>query len=403
VEYQGLMLELSLAEARRIAIASQGLYAKRPARVTMGHVREVVRRLGLLQLDHVNVVTPAHYTVLFSRLGPFDKQLLDRLVFEKREFAEHWAHEASIIPVEHWPLLAYRRRTHEVRPRDFGEFLQKYPAYVAEVLEAVRERGPVTPDQLHSPAGESRKMAFTWFGTVPRATLEAHFGYGEIAIANRLPNFTRVYDLAERVIPAEHRRDEEDDAGRRGLLRVAARGCGVGTAADLADYFRMRVPEARPRLAELVEAGELQMVKVEGWREAAYLWPGAERAAGGEARALLAPFDPLVWFRPRALRLFGFEYRFEIFVPAEKRQYGCYVLPFLLGDRLVGRVDLKADRAGGRLRVLSAHLEAGAAAEEVAPALAAELRVLAGWLGLGKVQAQRRGGLARPLAAALVS
>jgi len=397
------MDSLSLPEARRIAIAAQGLYARKPARVTMAHVREVVRRLGLVQLDHVNVVTPAHYTVLFSRLGPFDKQLLDRLVFEKREFAEHWAHEASIVPVEHWPLLAYRRRSHQVRPRDFEDFLQKYPDYAREVLQVVRERGPVTPDQLHSPEGESRKMAFSWFGTVPRATLEAHFGYGDIAISNRLPNFTRVYDLAERVIPDPHRRDEEEHAGRRGLLRLAARGCGVATAADLADYFRMKVPEARPRLAELVEAGELRQVNVEGWREPAYLWPGAELSRGGEACALLAPFDPLIWFRPRTQRLFGFEYRFEIFVPAEKRQFGCYVLPFLLGDRLVARVDLKADRPQSRLRVLSAHLEQGLSPAEVAPALAGQLLSLAGWLGLEKVHVQRRGPLARPLAAALVS
>lgn len=396
------MEKLSLAEARRLAIAAQGLDRRPPARVTIQHVHDTVRRLGLLQLDHVNVVTPAHYTVLFSRLGPFDRQLLDRLVFEKRVLAEHWAHEASIIPVEHWPLLAYRRKSHKVQPREFGEFLNRHPNYAGEVLQAVRERGPVTPDQLPSPEGESRKLAYAWFGTVPRATLEAHFGWGDIAISNRLPNFKRVYDLAERIIPAGHRRDEEEHAGRRALLRLAARGCGVGTAADLADYFRMKVPEARPRLAELVEAGELQLVQIEGWREPAYLWPEA-KPARSEACALLAPFDPLVWFRPRVERLFGFSYRFEIFVPAQKRQFGCYVLPFLHRNGLVSRVDLKAERPAGRLRVLSAHLEAGQAAEEIAPALAWQLKRLAGWLGLGEVKASRRGNLARPLAAALVS
>jgi hypothetical protein len=221
-------------------------------------------------------------------------------------------------------------------------------------------------------------------------------------VAGRRPDFSRLYDLAERVVPAEQlRRAVDPDEARRELLRRAARAHGAGTAADLADYFRMPVREARPRLDELVESGELRTVRVEGWREPAYLAPSARAPRRIDAAALLSPFDPLVWFRPRTQRLFGFEYRFEIFTPPARRRWGCYVLPFLLGDRLVARVDLKSDRAGRRLRVLAAHLEPGAEPGPVAAALAAELRRLAGWLGLDGVAVERRAGFDRALAAAL--
>jgi uncharacterized protein YcaQ len=232
--------------------------------------------------------------------------------------------------------------------------------------------------------------------------LEAHFGFGALAIATRRANFTREYDLAERVVPAAARaREVSREQAQRELLRRAARAHGVGTAADLADYFRMPVGEARPLLAELVEAGDLLPVRVEGWREPAYRHREARSPRRIAAAALLSPFDPVVWFRPRAARLFAFDHRFEIFVPQAQRRWGVYVLPFLLGERLVARVDLKADRPGRRLRVLAAHLEPGDDADEVAAPLAAELRTLAGWLDLDRVTAGRRGALARPLAAAL--
>lgn len=394
---------LSLDEARRLALAAQGFDRPRPAgRPDARLVRGVIRRLGLLQLDFVTVVGPAHYQVLFSRLGPYDRALLDDLAYRRREFTEQWAHEASLLPVDAWPLLRHRMEVHRPRPYNFGPVLARHPEYAGRVLAEVRARGPLGAEQLDHPEGMPRRLEHSWFGSVPRATLEALFGRGVLAIAGRRPDFSRLYDLAERVVPAEHLHRVIDPAeARRELLRRAARAHGVGTAADLADYFRMPVREARPRLDELVESGELLPARVEGWSEPAYLDPAARAPRRIEAAALLSPFDPLVWFRPRVRRLFGFEYRFEIFTPPAKRRWGCYVLPFLLGDRLVARADLKSDRPARRLRVVTAHLEPGAEAGRVAAALAAELRLLAGWLGLEGVAVARRAGFDRALAAAL--
>ncbi len=364
---------LSLAEARRIALAAQGFDRPRPrGPIQPRHVRDTIRRLGLVQLDFVNVVTPAHYQVLFSRLGPYKKAHLHELVYRRREFTEHWAHEASILPIESWPLFRHRMATHRVRPYGFEEFLAKHSEYVAWVLEEVRTRGPLVAEELPPPVGVDRRMEHAWV-TVPRATLEAHFGRGVLAIADRRADFSRVFDLAERVVPAEHYgREVKRDEAQRELLRQSARANGVGTAADLADYFRMPVREARPRLAELVEAGVLRLVRVEGWREPAYLHPDARLPGRIKASALLSPFDPLIWYRPRAERLFDFEHRFEIFVPAAKRRWGCYVLPFLQGERLTTRVDLKTDRERRRLLVLAAYKEPEAQPKSTAAALAAD-------------------------------
>ena len=338
---------LSLADARRIVLAAQGLDRPRPARVRASHIAATIRRLGLVQLDFVTVVTPAHYQVLFSRLGPYPRRLFDDVVYRRRMFTEHWAHEASIVPVETWPLLEYRRATYRVRPWGFEKFLAKHPDYVSGVLDAVRERGPLAADELDGGHDAATWLRHTWFRSVPRAVLEDHFGRGRLAVAGRRDDFGRVYDLAERLIPAVHlERRGDRAAARRQLLATAARALGVAVAADLADYFRMPVREAAPRIAELVEAGELREVRVDGWRATAYLHRDARLPRRPVASAaLVSPFDPLVWFRPRAARLFGFDYRFEIFVPAGKRRWGTYVLPFLLGERLVARVDLKTDRA----------------------------------------------------------
>jgi uncharacterized protein YcaQ len=396
---------LSRARARRIALAAQGFGRLRPSGpVHRGHLRRLVERLGLVQLDFVTVLVPAHYQVPFSRLGPYDRRLLDDLAYRRRELTEQWAHEASLVPVESWPLLEHRRQAFVARPRGFATFLEAQPAYVRGVLEEVRRRGPLAAEDLPDAEGVPRRLEHSWFGTVQRAVLESLFGRGALAIARRRPDFSRLYDLSERVVPEEHhgRRVERPEAQRE-LLRRSARGHGVGTAADLADYWRMPVREARPRLAELVAAGELEEVTVEGWREAAFLHPEARQPRRIEATALLSPFDPLVWFRPRTARLFGFDYRFEIFIPAARRRWGSYVLPFLLGDELVARVDVKSERDAGLLRVRGAWLEAGARAEAVAPPLAAELAALAAWLGLGGVAAADRGDLAAPLAGALGS
>ncbi len=394
---------ISLDEARRLALAAQGFDRPRPAgRPDARHVRGVILRLGLLQLDFVTVVGPAHYQVLFSRLGPYDRALLDDLAYRRREFTEQWAHEASLLPVDAWPLLRHRMEVHRPRPYNFGPVLARHPEYAGRVLAEVRARGPLGAEELDHPEGGPRRLEHAWHGSVSRAMLEALFGQGALAVAGRRPDFSRLYDLAERVVPPEHLKRVVDPAeARRELLRRAARAHGVGTAADLADYFRMPVGEARPRLDELVEAETLRTVRVEGWREPAYLDPAARAPRRIDAAALLSPFDPLIWFRPRTQRLFGFEYRFEIFTPPATRRWGCYVLPFLLGDRLVARVDLKSDRPARRLRVVAAHLEPGVEPDRVAAALAAELRLLAGWLGLDGVAVARRAGFDRALAAAL--
>ena len=394
---------LSLAAARRIALAAQGFDRPRPSGpVDAGHLRRTLRRLGVVQIDSVNVLAPAHYLVPFARLGPYSRSLLDDLIYRRREFTEQWAHEASILPAETWPLLRHRMAAHRVRPYGFEAFLERDPAYVGWVLDQVRARGPLTADDLAGPETGPRRIEGAWSGSVPRAVLEAHFGRGLLAVAQRRPNFARAYDLAERVIPPEYlARALGRDEAQRELLRLAARACGVGTASDLADYYRMPIREARPRLAELVAAGALRAVRVEGWREPAYLDPEVRQPRRIEAAALLAPFDPLIWFRPRVARLFDFEYRVEIYVPAERRRWGYYVLPFLLDERLVARVDLKADRPGRHLLVRSASIEPGAQPAAVAPALAAELRTMAAWLDLDAVAVDDRGDLARPLAAAV--
>jgi uncharacterized protein YcaQ len=389
--------ELTLSEARRIALAAQGFGKPRPNGVRISHVRETIRRLGLLQIDYVNVLTPAHYQVLFSRLGPYRTTLLDELVFRRREFTEQWAHEASIIPIESWPLLRHRMETDRIRPWGFESVLERHAVYVEGVLDQIRQNGRVAAEDLSPPDGVPRRAEASWY-SVPRAVLEAFFRRGVLAIAERRPNFARAFDLVERVVPKElHGRTVERAEAQRELLRQAARALGVGAAAELADYFRMSVTEARPRLAELVDAGELKRIRVEGWREPAYLSAEADVPARIEARALLSPFDPVVWFRPRAARLFDFDYRFEIFVPREKRRWGTYVLPFLSGDRLVARVDLKAERASGRLHVLAAFGEPNTDSHAVAEALATELRAMASWLTLDAVAVGRRGDLARVL------
>ena len=393
---------ISLDEARRLALAAQGFGRRRPARVGDRHLADTIRRLGLLQIDFVNILVPSHYLVPFSRLGPYARARLDHVVYQRREFTESWAHEASIVPMATWPLLRHRRETHIARPWGFDEIMAQHREYVETAVQEITRRGPLGPADLPDPSHTQRRLPDSWYGSVPRAVLEACFGRGQVAVTMRRDNFSRVFDLAERVIPAVHHgRIVDHHESQRELLLVAARACGVGTAPDLADYFRMKVGEARPRLAELVDAGRLDEVRVEGWREPAYRHPEAKAAPAIAARALLSPFDPVIWFRPRTLRLFGFDYLFEIFVPQPKRRWGSYVLPFLMGDQLVARVDVKSDRGANRLLVPGAWLEDGADAETVVVGLAAELRTMASWLGLSVVRVGRRGNLARDLAAAL--
>src|SRR5580658_8147512 len=280
---------LSLSEARRVALAAQGFDRARPKRATVRHLRETIRRLGLLQIDSVAVVCPAHYMVPFSRLGPYNRAAFHQLIYRSGEFAEHWAHEISIVPSETWPLLRYRRETDRVRPWGFAKVLEERADYAAWVLEEVRQRGPLAADDLPPPDGAGARITGSWIGTVQRGVLEAHFLRGSLAAAGRRSDFSRLYNLAERLIPAEHHsRRVEYDEGRRALLLQAARAHAVGTAKDLADYFRMPVREAKPYLGELVESGQLHEARVEGWRETAYLDPNAEAPRRIETAALLA-------------------------------------------------------------------------------------------------------------------
>jgi uncharacterized protein len=394
---------LSLSEARRIAAKAQGFDRPRPkTRVKARDMRRVVQQLGLVQIDYINVLVPAQYQVLFSRLGPYDRRMFDDLVYKRREFTEQWAHEASIIPVETWPLLRERMKTRRFRPYPVESILEQYPAYLGVVLEYVRERGPVGAEDLPLHEHGPSRIPGAWHGSVARATVEAHFARGRIAIAARRSDFSRLYDLAERIVPAEHHsRSVEAADAERDLLRIAAKAQGIATAPDLADYFRSNIRESRMRIAELVEEGELTSVQVEGWREPAYLHKDAKAPKRIDANTLLSPFDPLIWFRPRVARLFGFDYRAEIWVPEPKRKWGYYVMPFLLSDQLVARVDLKADRPSRSLLVLAAYIEPHAKPGKVAPALTTELGNFAAWLNLDSIVVAKKGNFASQLRAAV--
>ena len=397
-------MQLRADQARRLALAAQGFGAPRPQGTPdRRHLRRVLKHTGLLQIDSVNVFQRAHYGPVFSRLGPYETALLDRMAYRHRELFEYWGHEAALLPVELHPLMRWRMRRAEALVDRWGHIakvVRERPGYIDHVLDMVRAHGPLTAGQLAEDEQRS-KDNWGWNWSDAKTTLEYLFYAGAITAANRR-NFERVYDVTERVIPRAvlDLPTPDDETAHRELLLIAARCHGVGTAADLADYFRLNVPLARQRLAELVEDGRLTQVGVEGWAQPSYLLPGTTVPRRVDARALLVPFDPLIWERARTERLFGFRYRIEIYVPAPKRTHGYYVLPFLLGDRLVARVDLKSDRQAGVLRVQSAWAEPSAPAATAAE-LAAELRVTAGWLGLAAVVVADRGDLAPALAAEL--
>ena len=398
---------LSAAEARRVVLAAQG-FAEPPLgrdADTRALRSRVVDRVGLIQIDSVNVLQRAHYLPAFSRLGAYDIELLDRLAhYAPRRLFEYWGHEASLIPVELQPHLRWRmRRAHDDAWGGMRRIAHERPDLVAAVLEDLRERGPLTASQLaHLDEPRVKKGPWWDWSDVKRA-LEFLFWSGEITSARRR-RFERLYDVPERVLPAAivSAPTPDDDVAQRELLRVAARCLGVATEPDLRDYFRLPAGDAKARVAELVEAGELLPVEVEGWRGPAYLAPGARVPRRVDARALVGPFDSLIWERPRVERVFGFRYRIEIYVPKEQRVHGYYVLPLLLGDRLVARVDLKSDRAAGALLVQAAHAEPDAPAE-TADALALELRRMATWLRLDDVVVVGAGDLAPALAGAVAA
>ena len=385
--------KLSLAQARRIALAAQGFGDPRPGRVTAARWLKTVDRLSLHQIDSVNVLVRAHYLPAFSRLGPYDRSLIDTAAWgsrRKRRLFEYWAHEASLLPLALHPLLRWRMARADRGSagwKGLRLFAGERRAEAEALLNRIRNEGPSAASDLE----EKRGRSGWWQWSNAKQALEWLFWAGHITTATRRGSFERVYDLTERIIPPEVLAlpTPDEKAAQRTLVERAGRALGVATAQELRDYFRLNPNEGRDAIESLLEAGVLEPVEVPGWAHDAYLHRDARRPRRISARALLAPFDPLVWERSRALRLFDFHYRIEIYTPAEKRQHGYYVLPFLLGDRLIARLDLKADRQGGRLLVHAVHLEPHAPADAIDP-ISVELGALAGWLGLAEVVLPRK-------------
>lgn len=395
-------VSVTVAEARRIALGAQGFDRDRPANPTdTRHFRRAMAAIAVLQLDFVNVLIPAHFLMIWSRLGPYDRERFEKYLYDSGEHTEQWAHEASIVASSDWPLLAHRRRNFRPWQNSVINKMPNRQAYLDGILDVVRANGATTSRDFPPVDGPKRKPG-DWHRSVPRWALEYHFGKGHLAVRRRQKNFQRMYDLPERIIDADYRSESLQRAdAERELLRKASNSLGLATAHDLADYYRMTVRDATPRLEELVEEGALSRVSVEGWADTGYLAASARSPRRIPGASLLSPFDPVVWFRPRAMRLYGFEYRIEIYVPAAKRRWGYYVLPFRQGDELTARVDLKADRKASVLRVQNAHLEPAMDPGSTAQALAGELRALADWLFLERVNIEKASAFEKTLAGAV--
>jgi uncharacterized protein YcaQ len=390
------MRRLTLSQARRVSLAAQGFGDPRPAgRVTRQHIRRVFKRIGVLQIDSVNVVARAHYLPLFARLGNYPMSLLDDMTWgPDAELSEYWAHMASIIPKDDWPLYRHRMES----KWHFAErWINDNPGGVEEVLSQIREQGAIRPSDLEA---HKTGLGPWWEWSPAKVALEGLFLRGKLAVPNRA-NFVRYYDLTERVIPAEVLAvDLPENEQRKELLRRALRHQGVATLADLTDYHRQLNQPCKPLIDELVAGGKALEVEVEGWTDKAYLDPDAAIPRQIEGVALLCPFDPVIWFRPRTERLFDFHYRIEIYTPAPKRVFGYYVFAILVDGQLVGRLDLKAERARSALVVRGAFVEPGHAPESIAGRVRNELKLMAEWLSLEDVVVEPNGSLAGPLARA---
>jgi len=392
---------LSLAQARRVALAAQGFRDPTHAVPTMRTFQRTVGRTGVLQVDSVNVLQRAHFMPLYSRMGPYDVTLLQRASERKpRTMIEYWAHVQAFMPVELWPVMQHRMERYRGQ-RGKWMTADDNPALESSLMAEVADRGASTARDLDD--GLPRvKDNWGWNWSSTRTMLDYLYMSGQLAIAGRTSQFEVLYDLPERVLPTvvlQAPTPTREEANLE-LVRRAARSHGVATLKSLADYYRMAAADVKPAVHTLVECGELVPVRVEGWSRPAWLHRDAALPRRIGARALLSPFDPVVWERDRAEALFDFFYRIEIYTPPDKRVHGYYVLPFLLGDRIVGRVDLKADRKAGVLQVKSAFFEPHPPPDTI-PELADELRDLASWLGLDDIHVAHKGDLSAPVAAAL--
>lgn len=396
--------QLTAGEARRIALAAQGFSSPRPAGpFSKRQLVKLIERLGVVQIDSVNVVSRTHYLPAFSRLGAYPREMLEEAAWaKKRPLFEYWAHEASLLPLSSQPLFRWRMQDALDGVgmwRHVARFRRERADFVEKVLAEIASRGPMSASDLEM----GQKGEGGWWGwSDAKRAVEGLFWTGELTTATRRGTFERVYGLPEKVLPSavlQASTPSREDAHRE-LYRRAIRAMGIATAKDLRDYFRMPVDGAKARMAELVEEGSLIPVSVRGWREQAYIDPFAKRPRRVDAQALLSPFDNLIWFRERTERMFNVRYRIEIYTPAHKRTHGYYVLPFLEGDALTARVDLKSDRKASVLIVQASHAEPWATGATPVR-LAQELALMAGWLGLESVRVERRGDLAAALGEAV--
>jgi uncharacterized protein YcaQ len=384
-------LSFSLKQARRLALAAQGFSGRQPpATIKSAQVNRLIERLGVLQIDSVNALVRSHYLPLFSRLGHYAPQLLDQAAWSQgrqRTLFEYWGHEASLLPLEMYPLMGWRMQQARQGQGIYGQLARfglEQQATIRQVLAAVETQGALGAGSLST---RQERAGPWWDWSAEKMALEWLFAAGEVTVAGRR-GFERLYDLPERVIPEEilQRSSLSEAEAQRGLLLHAATALGVATEKDLRDYFRLTPAESRARLAELLEDGQLQLCNVQGWRQPAYCLPAPKVPRKVEASALLSPFDSLIWERSRTERLFDFRYRLEIYTPQHKRVYGYYVLPFLYHERIAARVDLRAERAQGRLAVHAVHEEVPGLDDAGMQALALNLRQLADWLGLADIQ-----------------
>jgi uncharacterized protein len=386
------MRTLTIDQARRFALAAQGFTEGRATgRVDVRHFRKVLDQVGLVQLDSVNVFLRTHYLPFFSRIGRYDRDALDDWLWGSGEVFEYWGHEASLLPAGRHSLFRWRMER-GVKWNRMTQLEENHPGYIEDVLEQVRDRGPLQTRDLTEPGERDRSSMWGWSNG--KVALEVLFLQGRVTAAHR-PNFTRMYDLTERVIPDVHLAAEtpEGEEGLEQLIMLAAQSLGVGTGHDLADYYRIRMPMARPIIRRLVDSDRLAEVEVEGWGTPAYLHPDATLPRHARGTALLSPFDNLVWYRPRVERLWDFHYRIEIYVPEPQRVYGYYVLPFLLDGDLVARVDLKTSRRDEMLHVKGAFAEERTDRKRVGRALRKELDLVVEWLDLEDLVIDRNGNL----------